>query len=150
MVNMEINTAISTLSKNDKILRRIIKNEPKCNLKQNNRYYRSLLDAIIGQQLSMQAARAIAKRFYGYFDNKPDPDKIIKTGHDEIRALGLSNAKVRYIKDLAEKIEQKMINLHGLSKKSNIEIEAELTKVKGIGEWSVHMFLMLPRTERNE
>lgn len=142
MVNMEIEKAISTLSKNDKVLQILIKNEAKCNLKRNNRYYHSLLDAIIGQQLSMHAARAIAKRFYLYFDGKPTPEDVIKTRHEKLRALGLSNAKVKYVKDLAEKVENKQVKLNGLKNKSNDEIISELTKVKGIGLWSVHMFLM--------
>ena len=142
MVNMEINTAISTLCKNDKILCRIIKNEAKCNLKPSRTYYRSLLNAIIGQQLSMHAARAIAKRFYAYFDGVPAPSDIIAEPHEKLRELGLSNAKVRYVKDLAEKIENRQIKLTGLKNKSNDEIIAELTQVKGIGLWSVHMFLM--------
>lgn len=139
---METEKAISTLSKNDKVLQRIMKNGAKCNLKPNNRYYHSLLNAIIGQQLSMQAARAIAKRFYDNFDGRPTPENIIDTPHEKLRAFGLSNAKVKYVKDLAQKIENKQLKLHGLKNKSNDEIITELTKVKGIGLWSVHMFLM--------
>jgi DNA-3-methyladenine glycosylase II len=139
---MEINKAISTLSKNDKVLQRIIKKESKCNLKPHNRYYHSLLNAIIGQQLSVHAARAIAKKFYGSFDGNPTPIDIINTSHEKLRALGLSNAKVKYVKDLAEKVETKQVKFYGLKNKSNDEIILELTKVKGIGLWSVHMFLM--------
>jgi len=130
---MEIKKAISTLSKNDKTLQRIIKNGSKCNLKRHNRYYHSLLNAIIGQQLSMRAAHAIAKRFYEFFEGNPVPIDVIKTPHEKLRALGLSNAKVKYVKDLAEKIESKQLKLAGLKNKTNDEIISELTKVKGIG-----------------
>ncbi len=139
---MEINKAISTLAKNDKVLCRIIKNHAKCNLKPNRAYYRSLLNAIIGQQLSMQSARAIAKRFYGYFGGVPSPGDIISEPHEKLRELGLSKAKAAYIKDLSEKIERKQLKLRGLANKSNEEIIDELTMVKGIGPWSAHMFLM--------
>jgi DNA-3-methyladenine glycosylase II len=142
MVNMELDKAISTLSKNDKILCRIIKNTAKCNLKPTRTYYRSLLNAIIGQQLSMHSARAIAKRFYSHFEDKPSPSDILAESHEKMRELGLSNAKVRYVKDLAEKIENKQVKLTELKNKSNMEIITELTQVKGIGLWSAHMFLM--------
>jgi DNA-3-methyladenine glycosylase II len=142
MVNTEIEKAIYTLSKNDKVLRRIIKNQSKCNLNRHRAYYKSLLNAIIGQQLSMHSARSIAKKFYSYFDGVPTPDDILGTPHEILRGLGLSNAKSRYVKDLAEKIVTKEVKLNGLKDKSNEEIIQELTKVKGIGLWTAHMFMM--------
>ena len=126
---MEINKAISTLAKNDKVLCRIIKNHAKCNLKPNRAYYRSLLNAIIGQQLSMHSARAIATRFYDYFEGVPSTKNIISESHENLRKLGLSNAKVRYIKDLAEKIENKDLHLRGMTKKSNEEKKNTLIPV---------------------
>ena len=77
-----------------------------------------------------------------YYKNNPKPEDIIKTSHQQLRDLGLSNAKARYVKDLSEKIIENKLNLNGISKKSNDEIIKELTKVTGIGLWTSHMFLI--------
>ena len=59
-----------------------------------------------------------------------------------LRSLGLSNAKAKYVKDLAEKVISKNISLNRFGKLNEEQIMTELTKVKGIGPWTVHMFLM--------
>lgn len=137
-----IEKAIQSLSKNDKIMNSIIKKYGKCNLQHHRNYFNSLTQSIIGQQLSIKSANAIIKRFYSFYNNNPLPENIIKSSHQQLRDLGLSNAKVRYVKDLSEKIIDKKIKLNGISKKSNNEIIIELTKVTGIGLWTSHMFLI--------
>ena len=109
-------------------------------LKRN--YFASLTTSIIGQQLSVSSARAIINRFNFYFSKELTPERIINTKFETLRSLGLSNAKTKYIIDLSEKIISKDITLKGISRKSNKEIMDELTKVKGIGPWTVHMFLI--------
>jgi DNA-3-methyladenine glycosylase II len=139
---LEIENGISHLSKNDERLKKIILQCEKCNLTPGKNYYHTLLRAIIGQQLSTYAARTIFKRFLNYFEEEPDPEKILKTSENELRSLGLSNAKTKYVKDLSWKILNKEISLRSLIKKSDSEIISELTKVKGIRNWTVHMFLI--------
>ncbi len=134
--------AIQRLSKNDSVLSTIIKKNGIINLSQHKNYFNALLQAIVGQQLSMYAARTINKRFLTYFKNRPEPASILETDDLKLRSLGLSNAKVKYVKDLSQKILSKEIVLKKLSKKTDDEIIAELTKVKGIGEWTAHMFLI--------
>ena len=142
MQNAEINRAIKHLSKHDNTLSTIIKNIGIINLMPHKKYFNALLDAIIGQQLSMYAADKIAFRFMNLFNNNPLPEQILKAEDASLRAVGLSNAKVKYVKDLSEKILSREINLKGLSKKSDEEIILELIKVKGIGVWTSHMFLI--------
>jgi DNA-3-methyladenine glycosylase II len=134
--------ALAHLSKNDKTLSRIIKNNGICNLTPRKDFFNSLLEAIIGQQLSVKAADAIIKRFFAHFGENPHPKDILEEEHDLMRQLGLSNAKVKYVKDLAEKILKNEILLDGIEKKSNEEVMNELVKVKGIGRWTVDMFLI--------
>lgn len=142
MQNAEIKRAIKHISKHDNTLSTIIKNIGIINLTPHKKYFNALLDAIIGQQLSTSAADKIASRFMNLFNNKPVPEQILKAEDASLRAAGLSNAKVKYVKDLAEKILSREINLKWLSKKSDEEIIFELTKVKGIGVWTSHMFLI--------
>jgi DNA-3-methyladenine glycosylase II len=142
MAAKEIQKGIVHLSRNDKCLSTLIKKIGKCNLRAHNNYYTALLESIICQQLSPKAADAIYKRFVNYFNNDPKPEKILATEHSEIRNLGLSNSKVKYIKDLSDKIIKKEITFRNINSKNDEEIISELTKVKGIGVWTVHMFLI--------
>jgi len=142
MQNHEIIKATDHLVKQDKVLSTIIKNIGIINLTPHAKYFNPLLRAIIGQQLSTYVASTIYKRFMNHFDNKPHPELILNTDDSMLRSLGLSNAKVKYVKDFSQKILSKEIRLVSLSKKADEEIIEELTKVKGIGVWTVHMFLI--------
>lgn len=142
MLNNEITKAIEYLSKNDNVLSRLIKNYGTCKIEPHKKYFFALLRAITGQQLSMYAAASIEKKLMSYFNNKPTPELILQTSDENLRTIGLSNAKIKYIKDLSEKVINKKITLRGISKMSDEEIINELTKVKGIGIWTVHMFLI--------
>jgi DNA-3-methyladenine glycosylase II len=149
-MNMNKNLlAAKHLSKNDKLLSTIIKSNGIRNLTSNNKYFNSLLDAIIGQQLSIAAAATIRKRFYAFLNNKPTPELIIESHDSNLRACGLSNAKVKYVKDLALKVVSKEISLRNFSKKSDEEVIELLTKVKGVGIWTAHMFLMFTLGREN-
>ncbi len=142
MSKIDISTAVKHLSKNDKVLSTIIKNIGIINLTRQKKYFNLLLGSIISQQLSTYAAAAIQKRFLGYFKNDPRPEFILNTDNTELRALGLSNAKVKYIKDLSQKFLSGEVKLNGFAKMSDDEVIAELTTVKGIGVWTAHMFLI--------
>lgn len=142
MQKSNINSALKHLSKHDKVLSRIIKKNAFCNLQPHNKYFNSLLRSIVGQQLSVASAAAINKRFMNHFSNKPKPEDILATEDLTLRSLGLSNAKVKYVKDLAEKVLAREISLKNLKNKTDEQIAEELTKVKGIGQWTVHMFLI--------
>ncbi len=106
-------------------------------------YYHELIGSIIGQQLSVKAAATIQKRFKGLFgDAFPQPEQILQRDVEELRAAGLSYQKAGYIQDLARRILDGSVHFDTLDQLSNDDIIGELTKVKGIGEWTVHMFLM--------
>ncbi|MCX7874758.1 MAG: hypothetical protein N2321_01180 [Melioribacteraceae bacterium] len=142
MKKTDFQNGLEHLKQNDKILASIISTYNKQNLTPHRKYFNLLLGAIIGQQLSVLAARSIKNRLFNFYKNNPTPEKIIKTEDQTLRSFGLSNAKVQYVKDLSHKILSGEVKLKGLSKMSNDEIIEELTKVKGIGVWSVHMFLI--------
>jgi DNA-3-methyladenine glycosylase II len=98
----------------------------------------------VGQQLSVSAARAIYGRLTARFDDRPPtPQEILDDEPEELRtAAGLSRAKVGYLRSLAEHVISGDLELDRLDDHSDDEVIAELTAVKGIGEWSAHMFLM--------
>lgn len=142
MISREIENGITHIYKNDPSLARIIDISPSCKLRPKRNHYLTFLRSIINQQLSVKAASSIYKRFLEYFDNDPVPDKIFNAPDTELRKTGLSNAKVRYIKDFSEKILKGEVHFRGLNRKTDSEIIEEFTKVKGIGEWTVQMFLI--------
>lgn len=138
----EYNCAVKHFLNNDVLIYDLMSKFEPVKLIQKRNYFVSLTTSIIGQQLSVQSAKAIINRFNTHFSNELSPEIIVNTKFETLRSLGLSNAKAKYIIDLAEKILSKEITLKGISKRSEDEIMNELTKVKGIGPWTVHMFLI--------
>jgi DNA-3-methyladenine glycosylase II len=105
--------------------------------------YGALLRSIVGQQLSTKAAVAIYGRLAAlYGDRTPTPRELLETDPETLRGVGLSRAKVRYLRDLAERVEAGEIDLDSLPALPDDEIRAQLTRVKGLGPWSIDMFLM--------
>ncbi len=105
--------------------------------------YGALLRAIVGQQLSVKAARTIYDRLCGlYGDRTPTPAELISTDPDELRGVGLSRAKAAYLRDLAEHVEDGELDLERLPQLDDDEVSAQLIAIKGLGRWTVDMFLM--------
>jgi DNA-3-methyladenine glycosylase II len=137
--------AADHLAKNDPILAPVIKRAGLCTIRpvKSEDYYWELVDAIISQQLSVKAARSIEERFKALYPGVlPIPDQILVTPDEKLRQVGLSGAKVKYVKSLAEHIRNGELELEKLNKLSNLKVSRELTAVKGIGEWTAHMFLI--------
>ncbi len=106
-------------------------------------YYQELVESIISQQLSVKAGAAITRRFVELFGSEfPSPAQILEKDVETLRTAGLSRGKASYIRDLAQHVQDGSVKFDHLDSLSNDEIIAELTAVKGIGEWTVHMFLM--------
>jgi DNA-3-methyladenine glycosylase II len=106
--------------------------------------YGALVRAIVGQQLSVRAARAIWGRLLERFGGEPPtPEQILADEPDELRvAVGLSRAKTTFLRSLAEHVVSGELELDRLDQLGDDEVMAELVAVKGIGEWSAHIFLM--------
>jgi len=107
-------------------------------------HYGALVRAIVGQQLSVSAARAIYTRLTARFDGRPpSPAELLGDDPEELRvAAGLSRAKVGFLRSLAEHVISGELELERLEELADEEVIAELVAVKGLGVWSAHMFLM--------
>ena len=136
--------AAKHLCDNDPVLEPIIKHFGRCTIEPHHNYYQALVDSIIGQQLSVKAAHTIRGRFYDLFDgNKlPKPKDILSMPTDKLRAAGLSYAKAGYVQDLALHILDNKLNFDTIDKLQNQDVIITLTAVKGVGEWTAHMFMM--------
>jgi DNA-3-methyladenine glycosylase II len=107
-------------------------------------HYGALVRSIVSQQLSTKAARAIYGRLTDRFGGRtPTPAEVLADDPDELRtAAGLSHAKVRYLRSLAEHVLDGSLELERLDQLPDEAVIAELVAVKGLGVWSAHMFLM--------
>ncbi len=140
---LELQHAAQHLAGNDPILAPVIARAGLAEFEPHQDYYGALVNSIIGQQLSVKAAATIKGRFRGLFGGElPAPAAILEKSVDELRAIGLSRAKASYVRDLAHHVIDGKVRFDRLDAQSNQTIIAELTDVKGIGEWTVHMFLM--------
>jgi DNA-3-methyladenine glycosylase II len=105
--------------------------------------YGALLRAIVGQQLSVKAARTIYERFTALFGGRtPAPEELLEVDADTLRGAGLSRAKAAYVRSLAEHVISGELELDRLDELSDERVEAELVAVKGLGQWTAHMFLI--------
>ena len=139
----QLRHAADHLAKNDPVMAELVAAYGLCTITPHTDYYRSLVESIIGQQLSVKAAAAIKQRFRNLFGGCfPEPAAILAIDAETYRSVGLSYAKARYIVDLAEHVLDGRIVFDHINTHRNDEIMQALTAVKGIGEWTVHMFLM--------
>ena len=135
--------AAQYLAVKDPVLKPIIERVGTATFRPHKDYYWELVDSIISQQLSVKAAHSIEMRFQELFGSKvPAPEQILEKDVEELRSVGLSRPKAGYIRDLAQHIVDGKVKFDRFDALSNDEIMRELIDVKGIGEWTVHMFLM--------
>jgi DNA-3-methyladenine glycosylase II len=105
--------------------------------------YGALLRSIVGQQLSTKAARTIYGRMADLFDgHAPTPRQLLAVDPERIRAAGLSYSKISYLRDLAAHVEDGSLELARLPELSDEEVSAQLTAIKGLGQWTADMFLI--------
>ena len=112
-------------------------------------HFASLARMICYQQLAGRAAATIHGRFEALFEGRPDPVSVLAIAPEKLRGAGLSANKAASIVDLAHKVSSGVVQLHRAGRLSDEEVVRELILVRGIGEWTAHMFLMfqLGRTD---
>lgn len=126
----------------DKKLASILTQEPIV-LKRKKNIPIRLMASIMSQQLSTKVAAVIYKRFLALYDGKePKVDAVLATPNEALRAIGLSNAKVGYIKNVAQFCIEHGITDRKLATMSNESIIELLVQIKGVGKWTVEMLLM--------
>ena len=102
-----------------------------------------LCASIMGQQLSVRVAEVIFKRFLELYEgNEPTPQQIVDTPFEKLRGIGLSNAKVSYVQNVAQYVIAHNATDEQLMNMSNEEVITFLTPIKGVGRWTVEMLLM--------
>ncbi len=132
---------ISFLQKDKKLAATIT--EPLPALQQRKNIPLRLMASIMSQQLSTKVAKIIYHRFLELYNGKePKPQQVLETPSAQLRAIGLSNAKVSYVQNVAKFCIDEKITDKKLLTMSNDEIIELLTQIKGVGKWTVEMLLM--------
>jgi len=141
--NQKLRQAEQHLAKHDKRLAPVIKASGPCRLRPHTDYYGELVSGIVGQQLSAKAGGTIWRRVLDLFDGQmPTPQQLLKVDAAKIRGAGVSYPKIGYMKDLAQHILDGRLDLAHIATMPNEQLIEQLTAVKGIGEWSAHMFMI--------
>jgi len=140
---LDVKLAVKYLSR-DNDLKTLIDHFGVITLKRRRNYFKSLLRSIIHQQLSSKAAGTIENRFLELYNASryPSPEEVLKTPAEVIQNVGISRMKTEYIRGLAKVIVDRDIRLDKLTELSNDEVGTVLKQVRGIGQWTVDMFLI--------
>ncbi|WP_341631718.1 DNA-3-methyladenine glycosylase family protein [Sphingomonas agri] len=109
--------------------------------RRSERGAQTLLRTIVGQQVSVAAARAMWSKLEAAFGSPPDLNRLLAASDEELRAAGMSRQKSGYIRSLAELVISGELDLDSLPE-DNEEAIALLTKIKGIGRWSAEIYLL--------
>jgi DNA-3-methyladenine glycosylase II len=127
----------------DRKLQRVLSEQEPVKLKFHKNIPLRLCASIMSQQLSTKVAKVIYQRFLELYEGEePTPEQIVATPFDTLRAIGLSNAKVQYVLNVAQFAIDHKLDDKKLKKMSNEEVLELLTQIKGVGRWTVEMLLM--------
>jgi 3-methyladenine DNA glycosylase/8-oxoguanine DNA glycosylase len=142
--SFDLEYSVRELKKNDPNLIKLFDSIEVNTLDPGNNYFKALTRSIIYQQLSGRAAKTIFNRFKSLYSNNPFPipEQVLETDIETLRASGLSYNKSYYIKNIAQAFLEEPDAYDNLSKMNDKDIIGLLTQVKGIGLWTVQMFLM--------
>ncbi|MGD2184416.1 DNA-3-methyladenine glycosylase family protein [Lusitaniella coriacea] len=138
--------SLDALKASDPILGKLIERVGACTLPPpapNPDLFCALVRAIVGQQISMAAARTIYQRLLDCYDGSSlTPQTLWDTPEERLRGAGISRQKVAYLKDLAAKMRDGLLVVDRLEAMEDEAIIETLTQVKGVGRWTVQMLLM--------
>jgi 3-methyladenine DNA glycosylase/8-oxoguanine DNA glycosylase len=139
--------AIQHLTANDKTLARIIAKTGPCRLRPDRKRspFEALVEAVCHQQLTGKAAQTILGRVKALHPHRefPMPEDLIATPDEQLRAAGLSRAKVASVKDISAKtLDGTVPEVKALAKLDDAEIIERLTTIRGVGQWTVEMLLI--------
>ena len=135
------NKGMIYLSNKDKVLKKLIQTYRNEYLNLNSNYFHSLINSIIGQQISVSAADSMKTKFFKLKRNIT-PQTVSKLRTTDLRKCGLSRQKILYIRNISKFFLQNKNFIKNINKYSEEEIYNNLIEIKGVGNWTIHMFLM--------
>ncbi len=136
------------LSNNDKVLKKIIDSFPNEHLILNTNPFYSLINSIIGQQISVKAANSMKNNLFS-IKKKISPNTLLKIENYKLKKCGLSKQKISYLKNVSKFFLLNKDFIKNLNSYSDEEIRDKLIKIKGIGNWTIDMFLLFSNGSMN-
>jgi len=137
--------AIAHLKRVDPVMAEIIARVGPCRIQQRRTgtHYDALVRSIVFQQLSGKAAGTIHRRFSELYPGKRiRAESVLQSSDEELRSAGLSRQKIGYLRDLSARVADRSLPLAHLGRLPDESIIEHLVQVKGIGRWTVQMFLI--------
>ncbi|MEX2356452.1 MAG: hypothetical protein WD535_05380 [Thermaerobacterales bacterium] len=134
---------LSHLKEADPVIKELVEGFGPYRIPLEPNLFTALVDAILGQQISIHAAAAVRRRLYGLYGGRPpEPGELAATRPDILRGAGLSGAKIRYVLGLAETFAQQPLSREDLAGLDDREVTDRLIAFKGVGPWTVQMLLI--------
>ena len=139
----DLDTAIAHLRKQDPVLGELIARVGPYQMREGRSVFEVMLRTIVSQQLSGKAAESIYGRLATAMGSRsPKPEHLLVLSEEQLRACGLSRSKAAYVRNVAEHFGEKRYTLRSFDKLDDEAVIDALTGIKGVGEWSAHIFLM--------
>lgn len=111
--------------------------------KKEEEYFSILLSGIIAQQLPPEVSQNLMLKLEGLLGKPVTPQAVLAASVDDLRNVGLVAQKIDYVKDFAAAIENGQVTMNKFCEMSDSEISKQLLKIRGLGQWTIEMFLML-------
>lgn len=138
----ELQIARRHLKKVDPVLRGVIERVGVYQIRYRDDRFLALVEAIVAQQVSVGAARAILNRLLEQYPRGLTPKRLKTTPRNSLRAVGLSRQKTDYLLGLARHVDEGTIDLATIETLDDEQVLKTLTQIKGVGRWTVEMFLI--------
>jgi DNA-3-methyladenine glycosylase II len=138
----DIQAAIAHLRARDTVLAGLIERVGPYRMRTRRSPFEVMLQTIVSQQLSTKAADSIYARLAAAMGGTPKPEHILALAESELRACGLSRAKAVYVRNVAEDFGAKGYTRRSFARLDDDAVIESLTSIKGVGEWSAHIFLI--------
>lgn len=139
----DLEAAVKHLRRNDPVLAALIDRVGPYEMRESRSAFEVMLRTIVSQQLSGKAADSIYGRLAAAMGGRsPRPEHLLPLSEEQLRACGLSRAKAVYVRNVAEHFDEKRYTLRSFNKLDDEAVIEALTTIKGVGEWSAHIFLM--------
>jgi len=136
-----IRSAVDSLAKREPRFAGVLERHGHPEPRSSPRGATTLLRTIVGQQVSVAAARSMWAKLEAAYGSPPDLEKLLTASDEELRAAGISRQKAGYIRSLAQLVTSGELNLDALPSEDE-EAIALLTKIKGVGRWSAEIYLL--------
>jgi len=142
-IDDDMRAAVRHLGRNDEVVADLIRRHGVYQFRTTRSGFQVMVETVVSQQLSTHAARAIYGRLAGAMGARtPRPEDLLRLSRDQLIACGLSRSKADYVRNVASAFAERRLDRRSFARLDDAAAIEALTSIKGIGDWSAHMFLI--------